>query len=83
MSFMTLEQARGLLGWSQTKLAQEVGVQPTVISATERRKSVPSHRLVLEIVGALKRGGLSGLSVEDIAFVSTDASTDRNDSTAA
>lgn len=71
---MTLIEARGLLEWTQTRLAEETGVGISVINGIERgRVGSPSHALAMKIVNALRRGGMPGLQPEQIAFSSADA----------
>lgn len=64
---MTLVEARGFLGWTQTRLAQEVGTSVSAINDIEHgRNKNPGFRQVMRIVKALQRGGLGGLSPEDV-----------------
>ena len=64
---MTLEQARKLLGWTQTRLAREAGEPISTVSDIETgRNSRPAYVVVMRIVKALQRGGLNGITPEDI-----------------
>jgi len=64
---LTLLEARGLLGWSQGRLAEEAGLKTTAISDIETgRTKNPGYSSVMRIVAALQRGGLVGLGLEDI-----------------
>jgi transcriptional regulator with XRE-family HTH domain len=67
MSRMTLVDARRLIGWSQRRLAREAGETPTNIADIETgRNARPAYALVMNIVNALRRGGLQGIQPEDI-----------------
>ena len=62
-----LRQARSLLGWSQSKLADRSGLNVSAINDIESgRSKLPSYEFVMAIVGALKRGGLRGLDVQAV-----------------
>lgn len=64
---MTLADARGLLGWSQSRLAEESGVKKTAISDIESgRTQNPGYQNVVSLVRALQRGGMPGLKTEDV-----------------
>lgn len=67
MAKLTLLEARGLLGWTQARLAEEAGLRTTAISdiETERTKN-PGYSSVMKIIAALQRGGLQGLKADDI-----------------
>lgn len=67
MAKLTLLDARGLLGWSQARLADEAGLRTTAISDIETgRTKNPGYTSVMKIVAALQRGGLQGAKAEDI-----------------
>lgn len=67
MSRMSLEDARKLLGWSQVRLAKEAGERTSAVFDLESgRNKRPAYILVMNIFRALQRGGLKGVSVEDI-----------------
>lgn len=69
---LSLNDARGLLEWSQSRLAEEAGLKPTAISDIETgRTKNPGYTSVMLIVAALQRGGLRGLVAEDIFPVPT------------
>lgn len=64
---MTLEQARKLLGWTQSKLAHEAGEPISTISDIETgRNARPAYIVVMRIMGALKKGGLAGVDPQDV-----------------
>lgn len=64
---MTLSAAREALGWTQTRLAKEVGVSVSTIHDLESGHSKdPGYQLVMRVVQALKRGGLAGITAEDV-----------------
>lgn len=64
---MTLVEARGLLGWSQTKLAEVSGVKNTAISDIEAgRNQNPGYTTVMRLIRALQQGGLQGVTAEDV-----------------
>lgn len=74
MAKLTLLDARGLLNWSQARLAEEAGLKTTAISDIETgRTKNPGYTSVMRIVAALQRGGLAGLVAEDIFPVPDDA----------
>jgi transcriptional regulator with XRE-family HTH domain len=77
---MTLSAARGLLNWTQEDLARETGISVSTINRIEAQKNSPSIDRCAEIVAALKRGGLVGLSLDSIAWSS--ASNARNSAAA-
>lgn len=67
MSRMSLEHARGLLKWNQSQLAREAGETHGNIRDLETGKNArPSYVLVMRIVNALRRGGLTGITPEEI-----------------
>lgn len=67
MPELTLEQARQLLGWTQTRLAREAGEEISTVNDIERgRNKRPAYVVVMRIVQALQRGGLPGVKAEDI-----------------
>lgn len=67
MSQMTLVTARELLGWTQSRLAREADEHVSNIRDLENGVNQnPSYALVMRVINALKRGGLNGLSPEDI-----------------
>jgi transcriptional regulator with XRE-family HTH domain len=62
-----LASARQLLGWSQTKLAAEAGAPISTINDLEHGRNVnPSYALVTNVVAALRRGGLAGVTAESL-----------------
>lgn len=64
---MTLTEARGFLGWTQTTLAQKVGRSVSTINDLERGGNRnPGYVLVMQIVAVLRAGGLVGISPEDV-----------------
>lgn len=64
---MTLTEARTFLGWTLQKLATEAGTGPSVIHDIESgRNRNPGYALVMRIVKALQRGGVPGLTPEDV-----------------
>lgn len=64
---MSLRDARGLLSWSQARLADESGENKSAIADLEQGRNLrPAYVLVMNIFRALQRGGLKGISVEDI-----------------
>lgn len=64
---ITLTQARELLGWSQAKLADAAGEKVANIFDLENgRNRRPSFALVMRVVAALQRGGLTGIKPEDL-----------------
>ena len=64
---LTLSAARGLLAWTQARLAEEAGVKTTAISDIESgRTQNPGYATVMRIVRALQSGGLQGLKSEDV-----------------
>ena len=67
MARLTVAQARGLLGWTQQKLANEAGCPLSTLSSLEIRgtKRTP-FTTARRIEGALQRGGLSWLTADDL-----------------
>lgn len=64
---MTLVQARELINWSQSDLAREAKESNSTISELENgHNENPSYGLVMRVVKALQRGGLTGVTAEDI-----------------
>lgn len=64
---MTLSDARGLIGWTQTQLAREAGTSVSTINDLENDNNKnPGYQLVMRVVKALQRGGLPGVTAEDI-----------------
>lgn len=64
---MTLQEARQRLGWSQAELARRAGQTHSNVRDLENgRNGNPSHALVMSLVRALRDGGLSELSSEDL-----------------
>jgi DNA-binding XRE family transcriptional regulator len=64
---LTLKAARRSVGWTQTRLAEEAGCAQTSIADIERgRNQNPSYKLVVALVAALQRGGLTDLQPEHI-----------------
>ncbi len=73
MPKMSLVEARALLGWSQQRLADESGVRQTTIGQYETGiTKQPSFSNAIRITRALQRGGLAGLSAEDLFFSEND-----------
>lgn len=67
MPKMTLAEARGVLGWTQTKLATEAAAGVSTINDLENGANKnPGYALVMRIIGALRAGGLVGLNPEDV-----------------
>jgi transcriptional regulator with XRE-family HTH domain len=67
MHKMSLTQARELLGWSQSQLSREAGLNNSAVRDIERKRiRRPAYASVMAIVTALQRGGLTGLKAEDI-----------------
>ena len=61
-----------MVGWTQTELAEEAGTAISTISDLERGGNKnPGYALVMRIVAALRRGGLRGLSPEDVFPIPT------------
>lgn len=70
MAKLTLLEARQLLGWTQARLADEAGIKTTAVSDIETGKTKnPGYTSVMRIVSALQRGGLAGLTAEDVFAV--------------
>lgn len=64
---MTLTDARGLLGWTLSDLAREAEVSVSTVHDLENGGNKnPGYQLVMRLVKALQRGGLSGITAEDI-----------------
>ena len=64
---ISLVDARGLIGWTQARLASAAGLKVTAISDLETgRTGNPGYTTVMRIVGALQDAGLKGLKAEDI-----------------
>jgi transcriptional regulator with XRE-family HTH domain len=64
---LSLVEARGLLKWSQGRLAQESDLKVTAISDIETgRTKNPGYTSVMRIIAALQRGGLVGLTHDDV-----------------
>lgn len=69
-----LANAREMLGWTQTQLAEAAEVSVSAISELERgHYRNPSFSLVMRVVGALQRGGLKGLKAEDLVSIADGA----------
>jgi len=67
MSRLTVAEARKLLGWSPERLAKEAGTAPANIRDIEAgRNANPSHVLVVKVTRAIQRGGLNGVSIDDL-----------------
>jgi transcriptional regulator with XRE-family HTH domain len=67
MAYLTLAQARTLIKWTQSKLAREAKCHVMTIRAVESGETKsPNYHLVMQVVNALRRGGLPGLMPEDI-----------------
>ena len=74
MAKFTLIEAREMVGWTQTELAEAAGTAISTISDLERGGNRnPGYALVMRIVGALQRGGMKGLKPEDVFPVPADA----------
>lgn len=67
MAKLNLVEARALLKWSQGKLSEESGIKITQISDIETgRTKNPGYTAVMRLVAALQRGGLVGLTHDDV-----------------
>lgn len=67
MPKMTLGQARELLGWNRSELARQSGQHVSNIQDIEDGSNKnPSFVTVMQIVSALREGGLKNLQPEDI-----------------
>lgn len=67
MPQMTLAEARDVLGWTPERLAAESGANASTIRDIEAgRNKRPAYVVVMRIVAALQRGGLAGVSAENI-----------------
>jgi transcriptional regulator with XRE-family HTH domain len=67
MAHLTLSQARGLLKWTQSRLARESGAHLMTLRDVESGSTKrPNFHLVMQLVNALRRGGMPGLMPEDI-----------------
>lgn len=67
MATMSLPEARRLLGWTQQRLANESGCRLSTIASIEcGGTKKPSFVTVMALVKAMQRGGLAGVSAEDI-----------------
>jgi transcriptional regulator with XRE-family HTH domain len=56
-----------MIGWTQTRLAQEAGCGISTINDLEHgRNTNPSYALVTSVVAALRRGGLAAVTAEDV-----------------
>lgn len=67
MAKLSLTEARGLVDWTQTRLAREVGVSVSTINEIESGVNKnPGYQLVMRIIKALQLAGLPGLSAEDV-----------------
>lgn len=67
MPKMTLNQARELLGWNRSELARKAGQSVSNIQDLEDGSNRnPSFALVMQVIDALRRGGLKNLQPEDI-----------------
>lgn len=64
---MTLAEARKALGWSPEQLAEQAGESASNVRDLEAgRNRRPAYVLVMRIVKALQRGGLAGITPEEI-----------------
>jgi DNA-binding XRE family transcriptional regulator len=64
---VTLKQAREALGWSQAKLDSKAGVPRSTVSDIERGKNAnPSIDSAFRLTSALRKGGLKGITVEQL-----------------
>jgi transcriptional regulator with XRE-family HTH domain len=66
---VTLKQARGLVNLTQDQLAALSGVKKSAISDIETGRVTPdkiSHGTVVRLVGALRRRGLTGLTMDEL-----------------
>lgn len=67
MPKMTLAAARELLGWNRSELARRSGQHVSNIQDIEDGSNRnPGFATVMQIVGALRDGGLTNLQPEDI-----------------
>ncbi len=67
MAHLTLVEARKLLGWNQSRLAAESGLKISAIYDIEAgRNQSPGYNVVMQIINALKAGGLEGITPEDV-----------------
>lgn len=67
MPKMTLADARELLGWNRSELARKAGQSVSNIQDIEDGSNKnPSFAVVMQIVGALREGGLKNVQPEDI-----------------
>lgn len=72
MAQMTLVKARELIGWTQSRLARESGESVSTIRDLEIGEiKRPSYEVVMRVIAALRRGGLSRIAPEDIFPVPT------------
>lgn len=64
---MTMAEARGLAGLTQSELARRVGVsRGTIYELESGRNQRPAWELVGRIVAALRDAGLRGLTAEQL-----------------
>lgn len=78
MAKLSLVDARGLLGWSRTRLCEEASLRPSTLSEIETgHNNNPGYQTVMRIIVALQRGGLQGLKPEDIFAVTEPESVER------
>lgn len=67
MAQIPLEQARELVGWTQSRLAREAGEHVSNIRDLENGvNSNPNYALVMRVTTALRRAGLTALNPEDM-----------------
>jgi len=72
MSQVTLTQARGLLGWTQSELARRSSESVSNIRDLENGENGnPSWGLVSRVTAALRKGGLKTLQPETLFPVDT------------
>jgi transcriptional regulator with XRE-family HTH domain len=64
---LSLKEARELLEWSPSRLADESGIKLSAVYDIESGKNKnPGYQTVSAVVKALKRGGLAGVQADDI-----------------
>jgi predicted transcriptional regulator len=76
---MTLREARQRLDLTQVQLAEAAEVEQPTISQIERGQvRNPAHSTVMQIVRALQKAGLTGITSQDIdEFVIEDETSER------
>lgn len=67
MPKMTLAGARELLGWNRSELARKAGQSVSNIQDIEDGSNRnPSFAIVMQIITALREGGLKNIQPEDV-----------------